>query len=142
MSSQVNEKITPLPWRVERSDGVLDGKAKFETGSSVLIYSADCDIHPIADCSCNHTCRMEDEQEANAAYIVQACNAYPDLVAENERLRGVLEEAKKITDLYFAPWGAAKGAEWEFLSGDIPFTPENALRLIQRALSTEPARQG
>lgn len=62
--------------------------------------------------------------------------------AENERLRGVLEEAKKITDLYFAPWGAAKGAEWEFLSGDIPFTPENALRLIQRALSTEPARRG
>ncbi|MBX3533367.1 MAG: hypothetical protein KF826_03375 [Xanthobacteraceae bacterium] len=46
-------------------------------------------------------------------------------------------EAKRIADLWFEPWGAAKAIEWEF-SGDVPFTPENALRKIQRLLSASP----
>ncbi|MCW5676255.1 MAG: hypothetical protein KIT15_16900 [Xanthobacteraceae bacterium] len=48
-------------------------------------------------------------------------------------------EAKRIADLWFEPWGAAKAIEWEF-SGDVPFTPENALRKIQRLLSASPLK--
>ena len=32
-----------------------------------------------------------------------------------------LEQAKLLLDFYFAPWGAAKGAVWEDISGDKPF---------------------
>lgn len=119
------------PLRVERIPQY--GKDPLICDEFLVIARMNGDVYPRDDKS---------DIDKDAAYIAAAVNAYPDLVAENERLRGVLEEAKKITDLYFAPWGAAKGAEWEFLSGDIPFTPENALRLIQRALSTEPARRG
>jgi hypothetical protein len=71
---------TPTPWYVMESTGQMDSKAKFETGSKVLIFSDDCEHHPIADCSCNHSCRMPDEQEDNAAFIVKAVNAHDALV--------------------------------------------------------------
>lgn len=45
-----------------------------------------------------------------------------------------LKNVKKIIDLYFSPWGAAKAAMWEELSGDGPFTPEKAAELIEGAL--------
>lgn len=48
-------------------------------------------------------------------------------------------KAREIVDLYFAePWGAWKTAAWEGLIGDVAFTPENALRAIQRALHVDP----
>jgi hypothetical protein len=43
-------------------------------------------------------------------------------------------EVREIVDLYFAPWGAAKGARWEALSGDQPFNAEIAMSLIEAAL--------
>lgn len=49
-------------------------------------------------------------------------------------LEAQLKQAAHIIDLYFAPWGAAKGAEWEFLSHDQPFDPEVALRLARAAM--------
>lgn len=70
------DEHTSLPWFVEASTGEMDGKARFETGSKVLIYSDDCPYHPVADCSCNHSCRMPGEQEDNAAFIVKAVNGY------------------------------------------------------------------
>lgn len=53
-----------------------------------------------------------------------------------------LEKAREIVELYFAPWGAAKGEQWEDLSGDQPFEPEVALRLIQRALAQKDPSHG
>lgn len=68
-------------------------------------------------------------------YLVQ------DLIGAVEALasRGA-EQATvtKIVELYFRPWGAAKAAEWEFLTGDKPFTAEVAMRQIQKALSSPP----
>lgn len=40
-------------------------------------------------------------------------------------------KVKELTDLYFAPWGSAKSEQWESLTGDAPFDPESALRVIQ-----------
>lgn len=81
-----------LPWRVEVSTGEMDGRAKFETGSKVLIYSEDCEHHPVADCSCNHSCRMPFEQEDNAALIVEAVNSYAALKARVQMLEDALRE--------------------------------------------------
>lgn len=70
-------RYTPGPWTVDRGDGVLDGKAKFPTQARVLVFAeGDCEDHPVADCSCNHTCRTSDECAANARLIA----ATPDLL--------------------------------------------------------------
>jgi len=45
-----------------------------------------------------------------------------------------LKNIKKIIDLYFSPWGAAKAAMWEELSNDGPFSPETALELIKEVI--------
>lgn len=45
-----------------------------------------------------------------------------------------LLRVKRITDVYFQPWGAAKAAMWEELSGDGPFTAEKALELIKEVV--------
>lgn len=79
---------TPGPFRVVASDGKLDGAAKFESGARVLVMSAECDIHPVADFSCNHTCREIDEQEANAQFFTAAATAHPKLKAERDNLYG------------------------------------------------------
>jgi hypothetical protein len=47
------------------------------------IYAPDCEHHPVADCSTNHTCRDEWEVEANAVLMAAA----PDLL---EALRQLL----------------------------------------------------
>lgn len=44
-------------------------------------------------------------------------------------------EVREIVELYFAPWGAAKGARWEALSGDQPFNAEIAMSLIEAAMT-------
>lgn len=49
-----------------------------------------------------------------------------------------LEQAKLLLDFYFAPWGAAKGAVWEDVSGDREFSDEvvtNWLNLIMSGIS-------
>jgi acetone carboxylase gamma subunit len=61
---------TPLPWEAEDVD----------------IFAADCDFHTVATCECNHTCRDEDEQAANAALIVRAVNSHHALVAALQSL--------------------------------------------------------
>lgn len=69
---------TPGPWTVEQGDGGLDADARFPSEAKVLVYAdGDCEIHPVADCSCNHTCRDENTCEANARLIASA----PDLLA-------------------------------------------------------------
>src|ERR1700741_1711976 len=43
-----------------------------------VVYSDDCKHHPVADCSCNHTCRMENECVANAELIAEALNVHSE----------------------------------------------------------------
>lgn len=98
----------------------------------------------------------EIRMEAVAAYHraalelqIAAVKALPELIATIER-RATIEpipsagegerRVREIVDLWFAPWGAAKGVMWENLSGDKPFDPNVALELIRDALPSEPLR--
>ena len=40
------------------------------SGPLVIYADDDCETHPLADCSCNHSCRDEDDAAAIAAHIV------------------------------------------------------------------------
>lgn len=51
-----------------------------------------------------------------------------------DREAAAIERVRRIVEVYFRPWGAAKGEEWEDLSGDKPFDPTTALRLIESAI--------
>jgi hypothetical protein len=88
------EAATAGPWATRPGDGALDGRSKFETKQHVLVYAEDdCDTHPIADASCNHTCRMPEEQEDNAAFIAAANPATVlDLIAQIEHLTAEREK--------------------------------------------------
>lgn len=67
---------TPGPWTVQDFNADdLQSPSRFE-GPVVVYAESDCDIHPVADCSCNHTCRAADEAQANARLIAAA----PDLL--------------------------------------------------------------
>lgn len=91
------EAATPGPWVARPGDGALDGRSKFETKRHVLIYAEDdCDTHPIADASCNHTCRMPEEQEDNAAFIAAANPATVlSLIAQIEHLTAEREKDRE-----------------------------------------------
>lgn len=65
-------------WTTGPGDGVMDGRARHPTGAEVLIYAdADCETHPIADFSCNHTCRMDYDTEATAKFVAALVTAWP-----------------------------------------------------------------
>lgn len=88
------DEATPGPWTTDSGDGPLDDNAKFQSNAQVLIYSdEDCDIHPVADASCNHSCRTEDEQAANAAFIAAANPA---------TIKALIAELKEERELFSA----------------------------------------
>jgi len=99
------EKATKGPWRVsttEHGSQFIDECGKYDYGKqAVLIRSDDdCPDHPIADCSCNYTCREQSETEANTALIVALVNAYPALKAAHAAARNdALEEAARVCDV-------------------------------------------
>lgn len=90
---KTNESIkpaTPLPWKDANADG------EFITGDGVLIARfLRGSFH---------------DREQDAAYIVAACNAYPRLLAERERLVEALREilaSPNITQCPRGLWSAA-----------------------------------
>ncbi len=48
-----------------------------------------------------------DASRANAAYIVEACNAYPDLLKQRDALIGALEHAVDVAEEARKEWDAA-----------------------------------
>lgn len=42
----------------------------------------------------------------------------------------------RIAEMWFEPWGAAKGAEWEWLTQDRPFSHQTAFSVIAKFLPT------
>ena len=48
-----------------------------------------------------------------------------------------LEKIREIVNVYFYPWGATKAAMWEDLVGNKPFSPEVALKEIQKVLEND-----
>lgn len=87
------DNTTPRPWAVysdEGSNGI--DSPKYPTKAAVMIYAdGDCEHHPIADCSANHTCRMDWECEANAALIVRAVNNHDRLVDALDMCRMIIK---------------------------------------------------
>ena len=69
-------KHTPLPW--ELSDHDANGQ-RIVRGEHIEI------------CTCWHHCvgSIEKEMEANAAFIVQACNSHDDIVAALEAMYAI-----------------------------------------------------
>lgn len=66
----VADKATDGPWSVEAGDGELDFKPRFATDAAVMVCAMDdCDVHPLADCSQNYSCRDAEQAGANAAHI-------------------------------------------------------------------------
>jgi hypothetical protein len=72
---ELAKQATQGKWEVTSGDGE---KVHYPTKSDVVIYSDDdCNIHPIADFSCNSTCRPEWDQEANARFVAELVNSWP-----------------------------------------------------------------
>jgi hypothetical protein len=66
---------TPGPWTYEIKTAIAGGTPQY--AGPVIYAEDDCEHHAIADASCNHTCRLPHETEANARLIAAA----PDLLA-------------------------------------------------------------
>jgi len=76
----VIDDITDGEWTAVASIGQFmgsDGPRWEMDGAKIAVVSTDCPYHIIADFSCNHTCRLDMECEANA----MLCAAAPDLLA-------------------------------------------------------------
>jgi hypothetical protein len=73
---------TPLPWK--------------PSDSGTGIWSADEPLGKnkiIAICSCDAVSRPKDENTANAAFILRACNSHHELLAELENIVAAIAAA-------------------------------------------------
>lgn len=70
------EAGTPGDWSVEDCHGDTMDACKWENGAFQVLSDV-CQYHAVADVSCNSSCRLEDECEANARRIARL----PDLEA-------------------------------------------------------------
>lgn len=71
-------RSTIAPWRAVSDDSKTKDGPKYPTSAEVMIYSdSDCEAHPVADFSCNHTCRFDSDAEANARFVVALVNSWP-----------------------------------------------------------------
>lgn len=97
---------TEGPWlTISRGQNELDAP-KYNSGEC-LVMSEDCEHHPVADCSCNHSCRMDYECEANARLIAAAPDAMETIIAQAARIAELEAERLaadfKLVDRYRAP---------------------------------------
>ncbi len=70
---------------------------------------------------------------------VARLESYDELRAVHAETREQLKEARKIIEVYFSPWGAAKAALWEELSNDGRFDAETGMNLIRKVIGIPPA---
>jgi hypothetical protein len=76
---------TPGPWTVKNYNADDVRSPTRFAGPCVVYADEDCDTHPIADCSCNHSCRLEHEEvRANARLIAAA----PAMLSALQMLQG------------------------------------------------------
>lgn len=93
--------MTTLAQRVVRYRE-LDAKRTqggWEHEGMFVTCNSDCPYHPIADCSENHTCKTDEEFEANAQFIASAPAMFQDLltvIEENERLCKFIKELEVL----------------------------------------------
>ena len=82
----MTDRITPLPWTVNTF---------FDQTVSALIVGADDKY--VADIAAKG---KHQENHANAAYIVRACNTLPKLEALNLELQAKLDKAVEVLEFY------------------------------------------
>lgn len=80
-----DNKMSPLPWKYDGDGFDSESAIDFDT-DGYTVMTEDCE--PI----CEIDYRADDsEAEANAQYIVEACNNYTALKEQNTRLREAIE---------------------------------------------------
>ena len=109
MNKLTISEFTPGPWRV--SDENRDDLERYARFGPVVVYANDdCNIHPIADCSCNHTCREDEEQIANANLISAAPDMYEALMLALPHFQGEnSSHDEEIADEICAALAKARG---------------------------------
>jgi hypothetical protein len=87
-------------WAAAPDDNTGTARWKhYHADTKLFVMSDDCDSHPLADCSCNHTCKWDEDAEANAEYFANApamMRLLNDMAAKLERAQSSL---KKIGDM-------------------------------------------
>jgi len=87
------DAATPGPWHsVWRSVKAMDAPRYNSGDFATLVLAQDCHDHPVADCSCNGTCRLPHEQEDNATFIVASREDVPALLAHIDALTARVAE--------------------------------------------------
>lgn len=81
---------TLLPWTYDEENHD-DVQQPYRYGPQVVYSLGDCDIHPVADCSCNHTCRDEAQAAANGKLIAAAVNALDPLLDAFDAAHATIE---------------------------------------------------
>jgi hypothetical protein len=79
MQNEITGDITPLPWRIEDDYVIIsDSKQAFdeEVASTTSEYN------------------LLEKEKANAAYIVKACNLFPELVEALEEMTKIISDSK------------------------------------------------
>lgn len=71
---------TPLPWRLEQDTDLIWGACNPDDRTTHGMGYPIVEGHPGSSWAVDRKPSMDD-REQNAAYIVEACNAYPDLLA-------------------------------------------------------------
>jgi len=88
----MNDKITPLPWKIGDEDDGLDGVEYVQIHAGEY---GDNSFRGIANVEAGFDGEqhkpLDGETRANAAYIVKACNEYPRLISALERCAKIVE---------------------------------------------------
>ena len=114
--SKITDRITPLPWAVKKIEKTNSDIAYFRAWA--VSTEADCKQYGTLAYPIFRTFWDNENDKANAAYIVHACNTLPKLQALNAELVKMLEMALR------------------FAKPNAPFTPKELQQvrdLIQKA---------
>lgn len=109
---------TPTPWRTEFNPTQKGDPATWIMQAGAQMYEkviADCPWGIDGDTDSGDGDSKRDctaaEAQANAAFIVRACNAHAAIVAENEKLRAACEAALPLLRMAKVP-GYAMSDPW------------------------------
>ena len=74
--AKMSDAATTGIWVLVDNHGSQIDASRFENGAFTIEAPEDCEDHSVADFSCNHTCRLDDDCKANAEFVVALVNAY------------------------------------------------------------------
>ena len=86
---------TPTPWRIGRFEGHVIAS----------------DDRLVAGCQGYHSVDSRDVNNANAAFIVEACNAYDRLLAEHRAMETALRKVVDANPPFLVAWPARRAAK-------------------------------